>query len=179
MGPAEPLQKLNKRLADNYGYLDGAVHKYPKFRVVFSDEQFEMRTGEFSDFSASGIYLRTVFETRRVNKYPAYPHKYILEVALPNETTEIKAEKVTYEMLWVFHDLEGKSRPDLVCWRVVNIFAHTYYAKKEKRTTADYEAEEQERHNADIEWFFEQLQNESPLIAGKLHDRSAIVNPGI
>ena len=176
--PSESIQKLNKKLAEDYGYLDGVSRNYPRFRIVFSDEQTELRFGTYCDYSEYGIFIREVTETRRVPKYPSVKHMYVLEIAIANDVPDI-LNKVTYEPYWVFKDLNNNPKSELVCWRTVNLLAALYFDKKSKKHVSDYKQEEIDKREEDINWFFEQLQDESPFIAGKLHDRSAIVSPGI
>jgi len=176
--PSESIQKLNTKLAENYGYLDGVSRNYPRFRVVFSDEQFEKRLGTYRDFGQYGIFLREVREVREVPKYPHLQHMYVLEIAIENVVPDL-INKVTYEPYWVFKDLEGNPRSDLVCWRVINLFAALYFDAKSKKGISDYKQDEVDKRNEDIQWYFEQIQDNAPFIAGKLHDGSAIVNPGI
>jgi len=57
----------------------------PNYRVAWSSSRLETVAGEWEDYSESGIWLRTVVETRRVPKYWTHPERWIVEKWLPPE----------------------------------------------------------------------------------------------
>jgi hypothetical protein len=173
---AEPLQSINKKLADKYGFMDNPVNHYVRFRVVFSNEQFEHRRGIFNDFTPSGIFIRQVEEVRKTKKYPRLPDRYILENAVPNPVLDVM-NKVSYEPIWVFHDDEERPRNDIVCWRAVDLIIFMSFHVGNKRKVSDYMEAEAQRRRDDIAWFSEQMENELPFTAAKLAIGEGIVVP--
>src|SRR5713101_5757686 len=55
------------------------------YRASWSSTRTEIVGGEWEDYSESGIWIRTVIETRRVPKYWTHPDRWILEKWLPPE----------------------------------------------------------------------------------------------
>ena len=69
------IDYINKKLTQDYGYESDLR---PKFRLVWSEDEFEDRFSTFVDYSESGIFLREVTEARHVYKYP-WRGCYLLE----------------------------------------------------------------------------------------------------
>lgn len=109
----EPIESINKQLKEHFGVdtLTGQVI----WRIVFSEDQYEMRLGTYDDFSDGGIYLRTVTEVRKAPKYKQWiVEKYVLErlVVVPfMNQKELPDTKVSYEPLHVFEDKNGNYLP--------------------------------------------------------------------
>lgn len=101
----EPIEDINKKLLERYGkYYD----ERPNFRVVFSDDQFEMRRTEFTDEGFELIHP----EVRLLPKYRQYiQQKYILERLVPVVGETDLTEKTSYEPAWVFRDKNGNYLP--------------------------------------------------------------------
>lgn len=94
----ESIETLNKRLIEYYSYFEAEL---PNYRLVFSDDQYEVRLGDYTDYSEEGIFLREVTEFRNVKKYPFIKHKWILEKCLPSNSNAL-VTKVSYESIWTF-----------------------------------------------------------------------------
>jgi hypothetical protein len=96
----EPIESINKQLLDLFG-LDSMTGR-PMFRVVWSEDQFEMRMTDRTD---TGIQLLTP-ELRELPKYKQWiKEKYVLErlVLVPEvDRRELPTIKLSYEPLWVF-----------------------------------------------------------------------------
>jgi hypothetical protein len=94
----ETIENINKKLKEEFGYeLDGR----PRFRVVFSDDQFEKRWIQFTD---EGFPLLEP-EVRELPKYRQFiQQKYILERLVPVIGETDLTEKMSYEPCWVFQD---------------------------------------------------------------------------
>jgi hypothetical protein len=92
----ETIERINKKLIDDFGSeLDGRA----RFRVVFSDDQFEKRWIQFTD---EGFPLLEP-EVRLLPKYRQFIHqKYILERLVPVVGETDLVEKMSYEPCWVF-----------------------------------------------------------------------------
>lgn len=101
----EPIEFINKRLMQEFGKdLDGRA----RFRVVFSEDQYEKR---WTRFTKEGFELLepTVVE---LPKYKQYIHqKYILEALTPVEGESDLVEEVVYEPIWTFQDKNGNYLP--------------------------------------------------------------------
>ena len=86
----------------------------PIYRLVWSDEQFELRKGTFNEFSGN-LFLRQVIGVQRVPKYPYVKSRWILEKFFPPEVayTDTLPESYSgsYEPLFVFQDREEKPLP--------------------------------------------------------------------
>lgn len=114
----EHIDTINKRLRDFYGVqID---NNNAKFRIVWSDEQFETRFGIFDNVSKAGIFLGTYEGYKFVRKYPYLPEQWVLErlVNVPPGTDLIV--KQSYEPIWGF----GKNDPR-ECWDAVKILIDT------------------------------------------------------
>jgi len=101
----EAIEDINKKLINEYGYeLDGR----PKFRIVFSEDQYEKR---WIDFTDEGFPLLEK-EVREVPKYKQFIHqKYILERLVPIISETDLIEKMSYEPCWVFQDKHQQYLP--------------------------------------------------------------------
>jgi hypothetical protein len=107
----ESLDTVNQRLKEHYGRTvdTGQVN----WRIVWSDDQYEQRYGEYVDYSESGLYLRTVTESRKVLKYPWINHRYVLErlsIVPMVHNTELHT-KVSYEPIYTFEADNGEALP--------------------------------------------------------------------
>jgi hypothetical protein len=103
--PSEPVVVLNKRLKDYYGLLEG----YPKFRVVWSTNEYERRL--IRETPEGFILLTPVIKT--LPKYNYARDRYILEkiTAVPDEFIDDVGSRLSYEPIWVFEDSYGNSLP--------------------------------------------------------------------
>jgi hypothetical protein len=90
------LDKMNLWLKDNFGL----VENQSRFRLVWSEDQYEIRKGTFDKLSDAGLYLGTEVGIKKIKKYPKY-EKYILENLVPNYSDEL-VTKLSYEPVWVF-----------------------------------------------------------------------------
>lgn len=104
---------FNTRLKETFGI--DTITSDPIWRIVWSEDQFEMRHGTYDDITPSGIYLRTVTEVREAPKYRQWiKERYVLErlVVIPESSMpELPATKVSYEPIFVFNDGRGDYLP--------------------------------------------------------------------
>ena len=103
----EPLEVLNVRLIDYFGV---AWNGFPIYRIVWSEDQFEKRLTDCTD---TGVIL-LVPEVRELPKYKQWIHnKFILEklIAVPEVNAKELENKVSYEPLFVFEDINGNPLP--------------------------------------------------------------------
>jgi len=108
------VKVINSQLKDLYGI--DIVTGLPIFRIVWSDDEMEHRNGTFDDYTSTGIYIRTVTETRYLPKYRQWIHgRHILErlVLVPeSQQQELPAAKISYEPLWVFRKGDDNETPE-------------------------------------------------------------------
>lgn len=105
------LDSLNRWLTDKYGcgyYIGGkraGGSTDSLWRIVWSDDQLENRTGIFRDVErTTGIFLREVEETRLIPKYPWVKARHILEKNIFAECPPLPDTmgKPHYEIIFVF-----------------------------------------------------------------------------
>lgn len=144
------VRSINRRLKQKYGL---SPTDEPNYRVVFSDNEFEMRKGDF-DIYHRDIFLRTEHTTRKVKKYSYIKSKFLIEKWVPamlNPNTEEIKDYNNYEPMYVFEDKDGNYlRPiwrvaDTVCFCNQNPVGYwerklQYEKEQEKQEQADYNA---------------------------------------
>jgi hypothetical protein len=145
----EPIEVLNKRLADLFGlYPDGRA----KWRIVFSEDEFEKRLGDFEDVTREGIYLRSITEVRLVPKYRKWinPPCYILErlLEVPSSVETDLIEKTSYEPVWTFRDINNNPLPPI--WRGIELVIHQVYENAARRLGVKYKDPRAEMRNPKI-----------------------------
>lgn len=174
---AEPIESINRQLIDLFG-IDTATGR-PIFRVVWSEDQFEMRK---TDRTKEGLLL-LVPEVVELPKYRQWiKQRYVLErlVIVPEiNQDELPTSKLSYEPLWVF---EGKDKqyvpPTLwACKFVID----TLYAALGKHSLAKYVDEEArnpiESREERIKKLEEELFGDESSILGRTITGEAIVVP--
>jgi hypothetical protein len=101
----EPISDINKKLLEEFGTEFG---NSPRFRVVFSEDQYEKRLTDHTD---EGFELLRP-EVRLLPKYKQWiREKYILERLVPVVGDTDLVTKVSYEPAWVFQDKNGNYLP--------------------------------------------------------------------
>ena len=101
----ESIESINKKLIEEYGTEFGNA---PRFRVVFSEDQFEKRMTNYTD---EGFEL-LLPQVRLLPKYKQYVRaKYILERLIPVTGETDLITKVSYEPAWVFRDKHDNYLP--------------------------------------------------------------------
>lgn len=120
----EPIDKINKRLRDNFGI--DTISGNTIWRVVWSDDQFEKR---LTNCTAEGLTLLTPI----VREFPKYKQwiqqRYILErfVIVPAlQQNELADVQVSYEPLWTFEDKNGNYLPPK--WEACEFIIQAVYA---------------------------------------------------
>lgn len=138
----------------------------PLFRLVWSNNETEIRYGTFNDFKGD-IFLRSVTETRRVLKYNYINERWILEMWLPVSNPELPASQYegTWEPLFVF---EGKDNCYLQpTMKTVQFLIEQSRQPKKKSTPAELAEEDQRKFDKEIQDFMDQI-DVSP-ISNALH----------
>lgn len=174
---AEPIESINKQLLDLFG-LDSMTGR-PIFRVVWSEDQYEMRMTDRTD---SGIQLLTP-ELRELPKYKQWiKERYVLErlVLVPEvDRRELPTIKLSYEPLWVFKGKNEEYVPPTVwaCKFVID----TLYAALGKQSLAKYVDAEaknpQEVKEKRIEKLTEELFGDESSLLGRTITGEAITVP--
>ena len=109
----ESVELINKQLADKFG-IETTTGR-PMWRVVWVNDQREIRYQEWEDVSPDGLFIRRVTEARDVLKYaPEYQDRYVLEhlvvVPIQDERT-LPTVKLSYEPIWYFETQYGDYLP--------------------------------------------------------------------
>lgn len=101
----EPIEDINRKLLEEFGTeFSGS----PRFRVVFSEDQFEKRLTDCTD---EGFQLLHP-EVRLLPKYKQWVKaKYILERLVPVVGETDLVSKISYEPAWIFQDKNGNYLP--------------------------------------------------------------------
>jgi hypothetical protein len=134
----EPIESINKQLRDQFG-LDSDTGR-PMFRVVWSEDQFEIRMTDKTD---TGIQLLSPI-LKELPKYRQWiKEKYVLErlVIVPEpDRKELPTSILSYEPLWVFKNKEDGYVPPAfwACKFVID----TLYAALGKQSLVRYVDEE-------------------------------------
>jgi hypothetical protein len=103
----ESIESINKRLLDEFG-VELSLGNQPKFRVVFSEDQYEKRLTSYTDEGFELLHP----EVRLLPKYKQWiREKYILERLIPVIGETDLVSRVSYEPAWVFQDKNGKYLP--------------------------------------------------------------------
>lgn len=103
--PLSPEVKyINNQLLKEFGLF----FSRPRFRVVWTADQFEKRFAEYEDVDKDGLLVRRVTETREVPVYPyVKPPWWMLERAVEFQDESIK-EGTLYEPLYLFKHFDSK-----------------------------------------------------------------------
>jgi hypothetical protein len=147
----EHVKSINRRLK-KFGL---NPNKLPIYRVVFSDDEYEMRRGEFNVFH-NKIFLRTEIGVRKVKKYSYIKSKFVIEKWIePAIVNMLSKDEIVdnngYEPIYVFEDKDGNFlRP---IWRVAE---NICYANQnpidywERKKQLDEEELKQEKEDYDV-----------------------------
>jgi hypothetical protein len=167
------VEEINKKLIEVYG--KDISLSLPNYKIVWSTSELEKRLGTFTDVTESGIYLRTVTEVREVPKYWNNPDQWVLEAIQANIGNPELGTLYSYEPLWIFG--ANKSDPTPI-WRAVDIICKCHkIIDKRKLSKSDIQGELDNQLIREKALFKEMLQDESPYIAGAIHDGAAVVVP--
>ena len=166
------IKDANKLLS-SYG---SNPHGKPIFRIVWSDNEYEMRKGVFEEQTKeSKIYLRTVVATERVKKYPYLKQMYLFEKWFDSPNIEELPESINgiYECIYAFKTKDEVPLPldeDFIKF-IASSLIKTVDKSKNKQTLEEailnLERKLDEREE-DI------LDDASPLLAMQLHLGEAV-----
>jgi hypothetical protein len=98
------VDTLNRNLINHYGR-DNSTN-LPNWRVVWSEDQFEQRYGEYEDRTPEGLLIRRFSGVREAPKYRQWvEEKWCLEALIPIpsiNTQELPETKLSYELIYPF-----------------------------------------------------------------------------
>lgn len=171
----ETIEEINEKLLRTYG-VEINCGNQPKFRVVFSEDQYEKRWTEYTDEGFQLIHP----EVRTLPKYKQWVrHKFILERLVPVTGETDLTTKVSYEPAWVFQDKQGKYLPPFYdgC---VHIIESMFSAINQANSFAKYKDKSisKEEHLAEIKRVEDQLFGNETPVGDALAYGSGVVVPG-
>jgi hypothetical protein len=182
MGVPAPTGKaaVNKALER----LGSNPSRRPLFRVVWSDDETEMRRGTFEEHYGK-VYVRTVQGVKEVPKYPYVKSRWVLERWFPTSAGVLQelpdSRGGVYEPIFVLKGPEGQFLPlnEEVVTIVAQLSLYPDPASKIKQRSEDAIKAQEEREVKEIRDSFDDV---SPLVS-KMHStgggREAIVVPEI
>jgi hypothetical protein len=167
---------INEALKNLYGtYVDGR----PKYRIVWSNDQYEYRKGDFNVFYKN-FFLRSERGVKRVPKYNYIHDRWILEELSLSSNSELPEStfKGTYEPIYVFESSQGEYLKPLLYACKFFIYHRLNPTMNADQVREFFENKEAKEFASDVRYFETVLENESPHIASRLHDRDGIIiNP--
>ena len=171
----ETIESINEKLLNEFG-VELSCGNQPRFRVVFSEDQYEKRLTNFTD---EGFQLLHP-EVRLLPKYKQWVRsKFILERLVPISGETDLTTKVSYEPAWVFQDKSGNYLPPFFdgCKHVIESMfsamgrSNTFVKYKDNSTSPEERALELKR----VE---DQLFGNETDIGDHLAYKTGIVVPG-
>lgn len=164
---------INDKLKATFGTeLDGS----PKFRLVWSDSQFEYRKGTFNDFYGK-LFVRSFTGIRRTFKYSYIKERWILEVKIPPIPNDELVDQNGYEPLYVFESSKGEYLQPL--WEVCKIIIYHILNPDMNPLQRKEMYEELERKQVamEVDYFKDAMEDANPIMASRLKAGEAILNP--
>lgn len=165
--------KINKKLKQLFGGIPTT------YRVVFSENEFEKRLGEFNLFSGS-IYLRTEKTCKECLKYPYIKSKFLIEKFTSPNMIRVKelpeSNNGSYEPLYVFEDKDGNFlEPNLKAAIMVCHANQNPVGYWERKAQLDKEEQDEQKREYEAVYFGRDESN----ITHALHFGEAIVVPDL
>jgi hypothetical protein len=180
----ENVKRINKYLVSTYG---SALDGKPKFRVVFSNDLFEVRRGHFERYTEGGIYLGSHEGIQRAPKYTYIRDKHLLEVytrAFPQvfgrsivHASGIVKDGDYYEPLRVFKTKDNKYLPPNqdVCKIICDAFIELINRPEIQRITeGQVNAMSEESLLKETAKFFDILSQDDSDILSALRDKEGV-----
>jgi hypothetical protein len=135
------LDRLNNYLIREHGYFEAT---YPMWRVVYSEDQFELRKTKFTE---EGLELLHE-EVRKLPKYKQWIHDcYVLERLIPVMDfmdTDL-VDKISYEPVWVFRDNQKRPLPPNI--DIIRLIINQVLSAAAKSIGAKYKNPEDDKHD--------------------------------
>lgn len=175
----ESIERINKRLRDQYGIEDTGESTW---RVVFSEDEIEKKLSNFTD---EGFELLTPIVVERPKYRQWINQKYVLERATPvlNERDRVILDKkYSYEPVWVFEDNHGKPLPPK--WEAIVVIINTIHKNAAQAVGVKYKDPESNKDEAleqkeiRLQKLQEDLFGNETEVGDALAHKQAIVVPG-
>ena len=176
---ATDIEIINKWLKNQFG---SDLRRRPWFRVVWSENETEKRTGVFNDFTESGLFIGQFRGLREVKKYgnPIYKDRWILEKLIyginNKEIWGDVARDGTYEPIWVFRGPGDTYQKPTI--KAVDFLVHSLLGKKPKLTQKDVDYEEEQSLEKEIQETQDKMDEGGGVVASHLRTGTAVVVPG-
>ena len=160
----EPLEVINQRLLEYYGRFEST--DMPNYRVVFSDDQREVR------INGQGF--------QEVPKYSYIKRKYLLEKLILANNPELTTV-YSYECIWPFEDRHGNPLPPK--WEAIELIINQVHKQMGDKSgvkyvdpekTAEGQIEEKKKR---VEKLIEDLFGNESDIADALHWQQGVPVP--
>jgi hypothetical protein len=176
------LQTIESEVVN--GYLRGGtkvpLKEDPLFKLVWSNDEYELRTAKCAKFDAHNNFIGWEYKTDRLRKYSWIDQRWVLEQWRPPEVaynSELpESINGSYEPLYVFQDERYNSLPlrlDVIQFIVKCALAPE--KSEQLRKSISLEARENKDKKA-MKESLEVLEDEGPLVS-QFHDGSAILRP--
>ena len=151
----------------------------PLFRLVWSDDQYELRTGTFGKF-VDNIKIAEYQATEQVLKYSWIKERWVVEQWFPPEVCLLdelpESKQGSFEPIYVFEDSKGNSLP--LKLEVVQFLVQASLKPKtsvmRKQSLSKENTEAREKVAQDITW--DCINDDGPLVS-QFHDGTAILRP--
>ncbi len=169
----ESIESINKKLLDDYG--SDIADNRAKYRVVWSDDQYEKRITTHD--KNGNQYIHPVIQ--ELPKYKQYiRHRYVLEKLTVVQGETDLLEKVVYEVIWTFQDKRGKYLPPwfAACKHIIenilmNMAIKNYHAKYKDTMS-------KEKYLEDLQKMEDELFGNETEVGDHLAYGTGIVVPG-
>lgn len=170
------VKTLNKRLLETYG---STLSGKPHYRLVWSEDMYEKRKGDFVKRTESGIILG---EFRNhvdvVRKYEYIKERWILEYYTEaQKALEEVAQLDFYEPVFNFQDSKGNYLEP--AWFALEYIVHRHRAilsgNLERRTEAMDKAEQDLKDEKETQFFLNYLENESSDLQNQFRNQEAVI----
>jgi hypothetical protein len=167
---ATDIDIINKWLKNQYGT---DLRSRPWYRIIWSENETEKRTGIFNDFTDSGLYIGYHQGLREVKKYanPIYKDRWILEKLIyglnNKEIWGDTARDGIYEPIWVFRGPGDTYQKPTT--KTVDFIVQSLLAEKPKLTQSDTDYEEEQSLEKEKREEYERLggSEDRPLMDGQ------------
>jgi hypothetical protein len=154
------IDAINKSLKLKYRVFDGR----PLFRVVWSNDQLEIRKGTYTDWYGTIMIRQEYQAVREVKKYwylktPCWVLEKLVFINGVQALKDIQEELVNarngvYETLYAFQKEDGTPLP--VVHDIIEFIIHAVHNPK-KLTESDYYDIEKKQEQSEVSYFEEQL----------------------
>ena len=173
--------KINEYLIRDYGR--DVATGLPRFRIVWSDNEMEVRKGPFNIYSGN-LFLRTEPGPKKMHKYTYIHQKYVLEMLTDTPVTDVvnSLSNRYYEILHQFRECvcpahykscECTGKFQMPVYGPIKFLIHLVIHPNKHRKSV-LEAMEDKVKKKEVEDNFMFLQNNVPWLAGQMKEGHAV-----